>query len=73
MPGHKVEFDVWRQYTGDSDLLSLSVSMLIWSRVHGLVSLEIAGNLPPFGPEGDALYRFELESIRQQFFPEATQ
>ncbi len=73
MPGHKVEFDLWRQYTGDTDLLSLSVSMLIWSRVHGLVSLEIGGNLPPFGPEGDALYRFELESIRQQFFPEATQ
>ncbi len=73
MPGHKAEFDLWRQYTGDTDLLSLSVSMLFWSRVHGLVSLEIGGNLPPFGPEGDALYRFELESMRQQFFPEATQ
>ena len=72
MPGHKVEFDLWRQYTGDSDLPSLSVSLLIWTRVHGLVSLEIAGNLPPFGPDGAALYQYELESIRQQFFPEAT-
>jgi AcrR family transcriptional regulator len=73
MPGHKIEFDLWRQYTGDTDLLSLSVSMLIWSRVHGLVSLEISGGLPPFGPQGDALYRFELESVRQQFFREAIQ
>lgn len=45
--------------------------MLIWSRVHGLVSLEIAGNLPPFGAGGDALYRYELESIRRQFIQEA--
>jgi AcrR family transcriptional regulator len=72
-PGHKTEFDLWRQHTGDTDLLSLSISMLIWSRVHGLVSLEIAGSLPPFGSGGDALYRYELESIRQQFFKEASQ
>jgi hypothetical protein len=70
MPGHKAEFELWRQHTGGADLLSLSVSMLIWSRVHGLVSLEIAGSLPPFGPSGDALYRYELESIRTQFFKE---
>jgi len=70
MPGHKPEFDLWRQHTGDSDGLSLSVSMLIWTRVHGLVSLEIGGSLPPFGPRGDALYQFELDSIQQQFFKE---
>jgi len=61
-------FDMWRTY--DADVLSLSVAMLIWSRVHGIVSLEIQGNLPPFGPEGDALYRYELKSIYQQFIKE---
>jgi len=44
--------------------------MLIWSRVHGIVSLEIGGNLPPFGVKGDALYLYELNSIRQQFIKE---
>jgi len=70
-PGHKAEFEAWKRYTGDTDGLSLSVSMLIWSRVHGLVSLEIGGQLPPFGPAGDALYRYELDSLSRQFFTEA--
>jgi len=35
--------------------------------VHGLVSLEISGDLPPFGLDGDALYRYELASIEKQF------
>ena len=44
-----------------------AVSMLIWSRVHGLVSLEITGQLPPFGEGGAALYLFELDAISRQF------
>lgn len=45
----------------------LSIALLIWSRVHGLVSLEITGKLPPFAHDGAALYEFELESIARQF------
>jgi hypothetical protein len=44
--------------------------MIIWARVHGIVSLEIQGNLPPFGKKGDDLYLFELRSIARQFFKE---
>jgi hypothetical protein len=44
--------------------------MIVWSRVHGIVSLEIQGNLPPFGKQGDALYRFELNAIARQFIKE---
>jgi hypothetical protein len=61
---------MWKTYGGNADILSLSVAMIIWSRVHGIVSLEIQGNLPPFGPKGDALYRYELQSIYQQFVKE---
>jgi AcrR family transcriptional regulator len=67
---YKYSFEMWKTYGGNADLLSLSVAMLIWSRVHGIVSLEIQGNLPPFGPRGDALYRYELQSIYQQFVKE---
>lgn len=67
---YKVSFDMWKTYGGNADILSLSVAMIIWSRVHGIVSLEIQGNLPPFGPKGDALYRYELQSIYQQFVKE---
>ncbi len=64
---HKVSFEMWQAHGGQAHLLSLSVAMLIWARVHGLVSLEIAGNLPPFGPDGAALYHYELHAIEQQF------
>jgi AcrR family transcriptional regulator len=64
---YKAGFDVWKKYGGDVHILSLSVAMVIWARVHGIVSLEIAGNLPPFGNSGDELYLFEMESINQQF------
>jgi hypothetical protein len=45
----------------------MSVAMVIWSRVHGIVSLEIANSLPPFGASGDELYLYEMESIAKQF------
>lgn len=69
-PEYKTNFEMWKTYGGEADVLSLSVAMIIWSRVHGIVSLEIGGNLPPFGPKGDALYLYELTSIRQQFIKE---
>ena len=69
-PEYKASFEMWKTYGGEADVLSLSVAMIIWSRVHGIVSLEIGGNLPPFGAKGDALYLYELESIKQQFIKE---
>ena len=67
---YKVSFDLWKKYGGDVDLLSMSIAMLVWSRVHGIVSLEIAGNLPPFGTSGNELYMYEMDSISKQFIKE---
>lgn len=64
---YKASFETWKQYGGDVDMLSMSVAMIIWARVHGIVSLEIANNLPPFGASGDELYLFELDSLSKQF------
>jgi AcrR family transcriptional regulator len=69
-PEYKASFEAWKTYGGSAAILSLSVAMLIWARVHGIVSLEIGGNLPPFGSKGDALYRYELQSIQRQFVRE---
>ena len=63
-------FEKWKKYGGEADILSISVAMLIWARVHGIVSLEIAGNLPPFGASGDELYLYEMRSLTQQFIKE---
>ncbi len=67
---YKYGFDTWKTYGGNADILSLSVAMIIWSRVHGIVSLEIAGNMPPFGTSGNDLYIYELDSIARQFIKE---
>jgi len=67
---YKVEFETWKTYGGEVEILSLSVAMIIWSRVHGIVSLEIANNLPPFGTSGDELYLYELNSISKEFIKE---
>lgn len=66
----KVSFEMWKTYGGEADILSLSVAMIIWARVHGIVSLEIAGNLPPFGTSGNDLYLYEMDSIARQFIKE---
>lgn len=67
---YRVYYEQWRKYAGEVNPVSVFVAMIIWARVHGIVSLEIKGNLPPFGKNGDALYLFELDSIGQQFIKE---
>lgn len=63
-------FDLWKSQVGEVHPDSHFVAMVIWARVHGIVSLEIQGNLPPFGKSGDELYLFEIELIARQFFKE---
>ena len=67
---YRAYYELWRNYLGEVHPESLFAAMIIWSRVHGIVSLEIQGNLPPFGEQGDALYRFELNSQARQFIKE---
>jgi AcrR family transcriptional regulator len=67
---YKVNFEMWKTYGGEADILSLSVAMIIWARVHGIVSLELAGNLPPFGASGSDLYLYEMDSLARQFIKE---
>ncbi len=68
--GYEEMFEVWKGFAGNYDIFSLSVCMIIWSRVHGLVSLEISGNMPPFGLDGTALYSYEIDSLVHQFVKE---
>ena len=67
---YKAYHERWRTYAGDVHPVSIFVAMIIWARVHGIVSLEIQGNLPPFGKKGDSLYLFELNSISHLFIKE---
>lgn len=54
-------------FTGSADALVTGISMLIWSRVHGMVSLELEGKLPPYEGYSALLFQLELEMIMRQF------
>ena len=64
---YKAQYEMWQTQVGDIHPVSVFVAMIIWARVHGIVSLEIQGNLPSFGEKGDELYLYELDSIANQF------
>jgi AcrR family transcriptional regulator len=70
MEEYKAHYEMWETYFSDVHPQSMYIAMIIWARVHGIVSLEIQGNLPPYGKKGDALYLFELKSIANQFIKE---
>lgn len=63
-------FEVWKQYGADVEMQSLVLGVIIWSRVHGLISLEVNHNLPPFGPSPEVLYGAELDAITHEFIKE---
>lgn len=67
MPEAVPMFAAWQQHTRAYDPVALTAAILIWGRVHGLVSLEIARSIPPFGATGDGLFVYELDSIMKQF------
>lgn len=67
---YKQHYESWRAHAGNVHPLSIFTAMLVWSRVHGIVSLEIQGNLPLFGKKGNSLYLTELDFIANQFIKE---
>jgi AcrR family transcriptional regulator len=69
-PGYEAQLSAMKTCTLNYHSLSHGVALIVWSRVHGLVSLEIGGRLPPFGVTGDDLYHYEMQSIAKQFIKE---
>jgi AcrR family transcriptional regulator len=62
-----VQFQAWQQIGAHADVQSFSIAVLVWSRVHGLVSLELGNQFPPFGPDPSFLYDYEIENFITQF------
>lgn len=53
---------------GGKEIDFLTVAVLIWTRVHGLISVEISNNLPPISSDGSQLFQIEFDLILDQFF-----
>lgn len=66
-PGLKSMLEAWSQFTGGKDLEVLYTALVIWSRVHGLVSMEIGNQMPSFIADPGEIYRREIKIIEKQF------
>jgi Tetracyclin repressor-like, C-terminal domain len=56
----------WGRKTGgdpDAGPAVLRLSVLLWSRVHGLVSLELGGVLDSMGLDGELLLTSEVQAV----------
>ncbi len=57
----------WSQFAGGPDVEVLYAALVIWSRVHGLVMMEIGGQMPSFITDPGEVYRREIENIKIQY------
>ncbi len=56
----------WQEVEGSSDIEALYLALVIWSRVHGLVGLEIGNQFPPFIDAAEIFQR-EMNNILIQY------
>lgn len=67
-PQLKSMLDEWSQFTGRSaEIEVLYVGYIIWARVHGLVMLELGGQLPPYFTDPGEIYRREIATMVSQY------
>lgn len=64
--GDRAYFESLRTLGIEADHLSLTVAVLVWSRLHGIVSLELSGIL--LGADVEALLNYDLAAIQTHFF-----
>lgn len=59
--------EAWQAFGAGAPIEVLYHALVVWSRVHGLVMLEIGGQMPSFIQDGGELFRRELENIQRQY------
>lgn len=59
--------EAWSQFAGGQDIEVLYTALVFWSRVHGLVSLEIGNKLPSFFSNPGEIYAREIKNIEIQY------
>ncbi|MBI5932470.1 MAG: TetR/AcrR family transcriptional regulator [Chloroflexi bacterium] len=71
MPALKSMLVAWKGFVDQSGvdvhIESLYLAYAVWSRVHGLVSLELSHHTPSFITDPGEIFRREIESLKNQF------
>jgi len=57
----------WQQLHPVDEVYILYLALIIWSRVHGMVSLEIGNQYPAFIEDPGEIFHIELESILSDY------
>lgn len=57
----------WSQFAEGAAIEVLYTALVIWSRVHGLVSMEIGGQMPSFITQPGEVFQREIENILIQY------
>ena len=70
-PALKGMLEAWQEFVrtsgGEIHLEVLYLVYIVWSRVHGLVALEVGHQIPSFITDPGEIFRREIESIKQQY------
>ena len=59
--------EAWQQFEGGDHIEVLYLALVIWSRVHGLTSMEIGQQMPSFITDPGEVFRREVAHIRNQY------
>jgi AcrR family transcriptional regulator len=67
-PKLKSMLETWKQFTGGvAESEVLYTAYVVWSRVHGLVSLELGNQLPSFFTDPGEIFRREVSTMVNQY------
>jgi AcrR family transcriptional regulator len=67
-PRLKSMLENWKQFTGDAaEAEVLYVAYIVWSRVHGLMMLELGNQLPSFFTDPGEIFLREVASMVNQY------
>jgi AcrR family transcriptional regulator len=70
-PELKSMLETWKQFTGNiAETEVLYIAYVVWSRVHGLVTLELGGQLPSFFTDPGEIFRREIATMVNQYIGE---
>ncbi len=67
----KSMLEAWKQFTENTaEIEVLYVAYVVWSRVHGLMMLELGGQLPAFFTDPGEIFRREIATMTNQYVGE---
>ena len=66
-PSLRSMLENWSQSTGGLEVEVLYLALIIWSRLHGLVLMEISHQFPSFITDSEEIFQRELANILYQY------